>query len=437
MKHTFKTSRVSGLRGEIRVAPDKSISHRALIFSALADGPSHIRNLLTGDDVKCTLTILRQLGIETSVDASGLTSLGEITVKGMGLYGLRPAVDVLYCGNSGTTMRLMLGLLSAQKFSSRLTGDASLNKRPMVRVMEPLSRMGAQFEVQENASGRVIVVHPAAKLTTLDFISPVASAQIKSCLLLAGLYANGVMRITEPGPSRDHSEIMLKAMGVRIQSQGMCVALEPGPLKPIDITVPGDISSAAFFMVAALITPRSDVIIRGIGLNPTRTGLLDVLIAMGGDITIEKQYHEGGEMVGDLRLKTSRLVNLDIGGELVPRLIDEIPILALAATQATGRMTLRDAAELRVKESDRIRAITTELARLGAAITETADGFVIEGGQKLKTPSSHFCSYGDHRMAMMEAVAGCILDNSTLIDDVDCVNTSFPGFFDLLQKLSE
>lgn len=436
MKSHTKTRPVRGLSGEVRVGADKSISHRALIFAALASGTSRIRNLLTGEDVKSTLSILRGLGVETSHDAGSVNSETELLVQGRGLMGLQAPTSILDCGNSGTSMRLMLGLLAAQKFSSQLTGDSSLNRRPMERVTQPLSLMGGRFAFSESAGRRIISVKPAASFQGINYNSPVASAQVKSCLLLAGLYAEGTTRITEPSQSRDHSELMLTAMGAAIQVEQLTVTISPGQLKPIDISIPGDISSAAFFMVAALITPDSDVMIRNIGLNPTRTGLLDVLIAMGGDITIESQYLSGGEVVGDVRFKSSKLRNLSVSGDIVPRLIDEIPILALAATQASGRMVLSEAGELRVKETDRIRALATELNRLGAMVTETTDGLIIEGGAKLVAPQSLMRSYGDHRMAMMEAIAGGILSDGAQIDDTACVNTSFPEFFSLLADLS-
>lgn len=427
---------VRSLHGEIYVAPDKSISHRALIFSALANGESHVKNILKGEDVKCTYGILKQMGVGFSSPIAELSQDAELVIQGVGLNGLKASPEIFYCGNSGTTMRLMLGLLAAQKFSSRLTGDSSLNKRPMERVMAPLAKMGGTFSVDQSDKGRIITVGSSAGLKGIDYLSPVASAQVKSSLLLAGLFADDVTRITEPSQSRDHSEIMLAAMGAKIKIDGLSVSIQSGELKPIDIHIPGDISSAAFFMVAALITPDSDIMIRHVGLNPTRTGLLDVLIAMGGDITIESQYQEGGEVVGDVRFRTSKLRNLEVSGNLVPRLIDEIPVLALAATQAEGIFTLRDASELRVKESDRIKTVTTELKNLGADITETADGFVIKGSTKLTAPERSLCGYGDHRLVMMAAIASGVVDSDLVLDDTECVQTSFPDFFDLLRQVS-
>lgn len=440
----FTMTAVKGIAGEVHVAPDKSISHRGLILAALANGTSRIRNLLLGSDVLCSLRILRQLGIHSSHRPEDLKAGVTLEITGRGLKGFKAPAGVLDCGNSGTGMRLFLGLLGAQPFESVLTGDASLNKRPMGRVMEPLGLMGARFKVEERDGGRFIHVLPALNpLKAIHYASPVASAQVKSALLLAGLYADGKTTIFEPSPSRDHTEIMLAAMHGKIQTtlssaaSANSVTVSPHPkLKPLDIVVPGDISSAAFFMVAALITPGSDIHLKGIGLNPTRTGILDVLIAMGGDITIEGQSSQGGEMVGDVRFKSSPLRNLNVGGDLIPRLIDEIPILALAASQAQGRMVVSDARELRVKETDRIRAIACELAKMGVHITEREDGFSIEGGARLKSPRKPFKSYGDHRMAMMAAVAGLILPKSAVIDDVACVNTSFPDFFKILKSVS-
>ncbi len=436
MTISHKTQPAESLHGTIRVASDKSISHRSLIFSALADGQSRVKHLLLGEDVLCTLTMLNQLGVKTSHSAKTLTAADELVLEGVGVHGLKESNELLYCGNSGTTMRLMLGLLSGQSFVSRLTGDEYLNKRPMERVMKPLTQMGAQFSVTQEGDQRIITVQPSKKLQGISYASPVASAQVKSCLILAGLYADGITSVSEPSLSRNHTEIMLQAQGAPLAIKDLTVSVtKTQNLKPLNITVPADISSAAFFIVAALITPNSDLLIQDVCLNPTRTGLLDILKAMGAHIEIIDERFVGGEVVGDLRVKTSKLKNVAVGGAVIPRLIDEIPVLTLAAALAEGQMVLTDAGELRVKETDRIKAICSEMTKLGVAIQETKDGFILTGRAKLEQPSVDFKSYGDHRMAMTEMIAGLVLDQSVMIDDVACVQTSFPEFFELLGKI--
>ncbi len=443
----FTTKTAKRLSGTIHVAPDKSISHRSLIFAALAEGESKIKNLLLGEDVLNTLTILNQLGVLTSHDAGTLKPQDTLTVRGVGLYGLKPAqqqtggvTPPLQCGNSGTTMRLMLGLLAGQKFASTLTGDDSLNKRPMERIFTPLKNMGASFEVTEKNGARLITVSQTKPLAAIHYASPVASAQVKSAILLAALHADGVTTVTEPTLSRNHTEIMLKGMGADVTSQGATATLTPGKkLTPIQIEIPGDISSAAFFIVAALIVPDSELTIAGVNLNPTRTGILDVLLKMGAAIRIQNQREVAGELVGDLLVKYSKLKNISISGAIIPRLVDEIPILALAGACATGVMVVADAKELRVKETDRIKAICTELKKIGVNIAEQDDGFVINGDGRTtfapRVAGVVFKSYGDHRMAMMEAVAGLVLTGPATIDDVDSVKTSFPDFFEILRAL--
>lgn len=432
----YQTSQCQGLKGEIIISPDKSISHRSLIFAALATGVSQIKNLLLGEDVLCTLKILNQLGVRTSKSAETIQPGDTLTVEGVGLKGLKETNEILYCGNSGTAMRLLLGLASGVGLNARFTGDASLNKRPMERVTKPLEKMGAKFSIESPETERIIRTHAHAGLTGIHYDSPVASAQIKTAVLIAGLNATGETTVSEPEVSRNHTELMLKAMGADITTLGTAVTLRScQALKPIQMTVPGDISSAAFFIVAALITPESDVIIRNVNLNPTRTGLLDVLLDMGGDITVLSKTVQGGEDVGDLRVRTSALHNIPVGGNIIPRLIDEIPILALAAAFAEGNMTLSDAAELRVKETDRIRAVCCELGKLGVNITEKQDGFIITGGRGLAVKQKNLCTYGDHRMAMMLIIAGLNLGRTLELDDVNCIKTSFPEFFDLLAAL--
>lgn len=432
-----------GFHGALRVSSDKSISHRALIFAALAEGKTRIKNLLLGEDVLRTLTILNQLGVKTSHTATTRTPCDELIVFGQGLHHFQAPRDILYCGNSGTTMRFMLGLLAAQPFSSRLTGDASLNRRPMERVMEPLRKMGAEFLIEETVSGRVITINPGGQRASqaIQYHMPIASAQVKTALLLAGLYVEGETTLTEPVLSRNHTEIMLQNMGAPIQVSGGRVTVQ-GPCQKAlfspnggSLDIPADISSAAFFIVAGLIVPNSELVLTGVNLNPTRTGIIDVLREMGGKITVENEQRLGGEIVGDLRVCSSSLQGIKIGGELIPRLIDEIPILSLAAACAEGRTIVSNASELRVKETDRIKAICTELRKNGVVIEEEEDGFVIDGPTRFTLHTSRFTSYGDHRMAMMEAIAGLVLNQPIQIDDVDCVKTSFPNFFDLLNKL--
>jgi 3-phosphoshikimate 1-carboxyvinyltransferase len=439
IRMTHTTQSAKKIHGTITVPADKSISHRSLLFAALAMGTSTIKNLLLSEDVLRTLTILRQLGVKTSHDANSLKAEDTLVVEGVGLNGFKAPKEVLYCGNSGTTMRLMLGLLAGQPFESALTGDESLNRRPMERVTKPLEQMGASFREEERDGNRHIHVVGNPSLTAIDYQSPVASAQVKSAILLASLWAEGMTTVSEPTRSRNHTEIMLKAMGLALTVQGNGVSVTPGnQLQPFDITVPGDISSAAFFIVAGLIVPNAELKIKNVGLNPTRTGIVDVLKEMNASLDVENRVEVAGESVGTINVKTSNLVNTVIGGDVIPRLIDEIPILALAGTMAKGSMLVKDAGELRVKESDRIQAVCQELGKLGISLIEKEDGFSLEGkegileiaqGLKLK-------SYGDHRMALMEIIAGLIASESFEIDDVACMSTSFPGFFDLLRSVT-
>lgn len=435
----FITQPIRSLGGSITVPGDKSLSHRSLIFSAIAEGQSRVRNLLLGDDVLRTLTIINELGVKTSHTAGTISKNDEVVVEGVGLFGLKRPRRVLYCGNSATTMRLMLGLLSAQDFQTSLTGDASLNKRPMDRVTKPLERMGARFEAVQRKGQRVITVTGKRPLRAIAYHSPIASAQVKSAVLLAGLYTPGTTSVTEPGRSRNHTELMLKAMGAPVRVAGLTVFVSPPEkLRPLDVTVPGDISSAAFFIVAALLLPDSKLTIREVSLNPTRTGILDVLLKMGARIEITRERMAAGERVGDLTVFSSPLTNCDIGGEILPRLIDEIPILALAGACARGRMSVSGAGELRVKETDRIAAICSELKKLGVAVTEKDDGFAIEGTgtSGFRHPASGLAGYGDHRMAMMAVVAGSLLARPVEIDDVGCIDTSFPDFFELWHRVA-
>jgi 3-phosphoshikimate 1-carboxyvinyltransferase len=374
------------------------------------------------------INIVRELGLST------IRLLGFLIAVFLGLGGLCEPADVIDCGNSGTSMRLLAGILAGQSFLGILTGDASLCQRPMRRVLEPLGRMGAACWGRQGGGYPPLAIR-GGPLRAIEAALPVASAQVKSALLLAGLWAREPVTVTEPAPSRDHTERMLEAFGVRLGRQGAGVRLAPGQaLRATRVEVPGDVSSAAFFVAAALVTPGSDVVIRNVGLNPTRTGVLDVLKAMGGDIAVLPRGAAGAEPVGDLRVRASRLQGVRIAGALIPRLIDEIPALALAAACAGGETRIADAAELRVKEVDRIAALAGELGRLGARVREEPDGLTIEGGAPLVGAPCR--SLGDHRMAMLLAVAGLVAAGETMVEDTACIETSFPGFVERLRTLA-
>lgn len=431
------------LRGEITVASDKSISHRSLIFSSLAQGESTVSNLLCGEDVKCTLSILKELGVPVSVSVKNLTPNDVVQIQGVGLSGFKAPTQVLYCGNSGTTMRLMLGLLAPQPFRSELTGDESLNKRPMDRVIKPLQDMGFEFSIEDRQGQRVIVVNPEGKTfersSAYEYKSPVASAQVKTCLLLAGLVGGFEVSVVEPALSRNHTELMLKSQGALLSSKDLKVTLQPTKsLKPLQMQVPADISSAAFFIVAALIVPGSKLTLLNVNLNPTRTGILDVLKTMQARIQIINTKVVSGEEVADLVVEKSDLKGTDVKGNVIPRLIDEIPILSLAGACSDGKFVVQDAKELRVKETDRIAAVCQEFGKWGVDVQDFEDGFELFGlGQDFgqKKASSPACSYGDHRMAMTAAIAGLRMQEPLEIDDVSCVQTSFPSFFKLYEGL--
>lgn len=426
---------VSGapLRGEARVPGDKSISHRAVMFGALAEGETEATGFLTGEDNQRTVRALRTLGVDVRVEGTTVTIKGAGGPRRAGQH-LREPDDVLDCGNSGTTSRLLTGLLAGQPFVSVLTGDASLRSRPMGRVIEPLARMGARIIARAGGTRAPLTI-VGSPLTGIKYDSPVASAQVKSALLLAGLVADGETVIREPGPSRDHTERMLAFMGADIHRLGRYgVGVRGGTrLTGRTFAVPGDISSATFFLVAALITPGSVLLLRDVGLNPTRTGALDVLRAMGGDIEVMARREDGPEPVGDLRVRASRLRGTEIAGDLVVRAIDELPALSVAAAVAEGTTVIRDAQELRVKETDRIASMAEVLSRMGALVEPTSDGMVVEGGRPLR--GARVASRGDHRTAMSAAVAALVAIGETVIDDVACIDTSFPGFADLLTSL--
>jgi len=419
---TLTVRRSPPLRGALAVPGDKSISHRSLLLGAIAAGSSRVTNFLNSADCEATLNVVRALG--TDVQEISPT---ELIVHGQGLRCWREAAGVLDCGGSGTTMRLLAGLLAGQPFLSILTGNAALSRRPMERVAVPLRRMGATVLGRQDGKLPPLVIRGGA-LRGIDYVMPVASAQVKSSILLAGLYADGATTVHEPAPSRDHSERMLRTLGVTVHSHGTTITVEPPvlPLAPLDMAVPGDISSAAFLLVAACLVPGSDVTVTGCGVNPTRTGILDVLQRMGARVERQEQPAAGSEPVAAVRARTSPLHAATVGGDEIPRLIDEAPILAVAATQAQGVTVVRDAAELRVKESDRIAALAGELRKLGAHVEEMDDGFAIEGPTPLT--GAPVDSRRDHRLAMALAVAGLIADGETVISNADCIADSYPGF---------
>lgn len=412
------------LKGEIEIPADKSLSHRAVIFPSLAKGRSVIKNFSDGQDPHSTLKLFQNLGVEIEEVEQGtviINSTGKLS---------KPAQD-LDCGNSGTTMRLVSGFLAGQNFNSVLFGDESLSKRPMKRIIEPLTQMGGKISSQD---GKAPLSIAGTKLYGIDYTSKIASAQVKSCLLLAGLFANGKTTITEPYLSRNHSEILLKYMGAKITTAQNSVTIEKSELKPIEMTICGDISSAAYFIVAGLIVPNSCLILKNIGLNPTRTGIIDVVRQMGGKITILDQKEVCGELVGDIKVEYSALKGCQISGDIIPRLIDEIPVIAVLATQAEGETKIADATDLRNKESDRITAVVTELKKLGANIEETADGMIIQG----KTPLKGDCTvttHNDHRLAMSLYVAGLVTEKEISIDEFEWVNISFPTFEKLFEQI--
>ena len=412
------------LSGEVIIPSDKSISHRAIMFSSLAKGKTLVKNFSKGADCHSTLKVFSSLGIEHKF-------LDEQTLEIISDGILKTPQSYLDCGNSGTTMRLMSGILASRNFDSVLIGDESLSKRPMKRVIEPLSLMGA--EISSNDNKAPLKIH-GKNLQAIDYTSKLSSAQVKSCILLAGLNTEGITKYTEPFLSRNHTELMLEYLGADIKVQGTTTLITKSELEAKDIEIAGDISSAAFFIVAGLITPNSDIIIKNVGLNPTRTGILEVVKKMGGDIEILDKKLLGKEEVGDLRIKTSNLKATTIEGEVIPKLIDEIPVIAVLATQAEGTTIIKDAQDLRNKESDRISATVRELKKIGADIEETPDGFIINGKKQLKG-EAEIETYHDHRLAMSLYVAGLICDKPIKINEFQWVNISFPEFETLMNKL--
>lgn len=413
------------LRGEAAIPGDKSISHRSIMLGALADGDTHVTNFLESADCLSTIDCFTRLGIFVERD---FTHPGHVIVHGMGMQGLHPSFHtvVLYTGNSGTTTRIMTGILAPQRFVSLVSGDNSVNARPMKRVITPLAQMGAKI-VSMNDDGCAPLQITGTPLHGITYDSPVASAQVKSAILLAGLYAEGPTTVNEPTKSRDHTERMLRAFGASVETKDNSVTVTPTDrLTPIDIEVPGDISSAAYFLAGACIVPGSEVLLKHVGINPTRDGILRVAKAMGADIELVNETKDA-EPCADLLVKSSALHGTTIGGDLIPTLIDELPVIAVMAACAEGTTVITDAAELRVKESDRIRAVAEGLSAMGADITPTADGFVIHGGKPLHGAKIH--TYDDHRIAMSFAVAGLAAEGETILDDESCVRISYPSFF--------
>lgn len=426
MRQVLKAPRA--LEGVVSLPGDKSISHRAVILNGIARGEAKVTNFARSADCLATVACLRALGVVIEpLERSGLL------VKGVGDQGLKEADDVLSAENSATTMRLLAGLLAAQSFLSVITGDESLRARPMDRVIQPLRLMGAQIWGWDNDSRAPLVIK-GGRLNGIHYTLPVASAQLKSALLLAGLYARGETVIVEPMPSRDHTERMLKEMGARIEIKGNTISISPSRLKASDIVVPGDISSAAFWLVAGAIHPQASIQVRSVGVNPTRSGILDVLKLMGADLIIENERMASGEPVADLKVRSSHLRGIKVNGELIPMVIDEIPLIALAASLARGKTVIRSAQELRVKETDRISATVKELSKLGADVEELPDGMVVRGKRKLRGASCH--SHGDHRLAMMLGIAALVAEGETRIDNAEVVNISYPKFWLDLKRLS-
>jgi len=423
---------LKALRGEVIIPGDKSVSHRSVMLSALGDTPVHITNFLPSADCLSTVGVIRALGAKVDI-----ISDTELIVKGNGLHGLQEPATILDAGNSGTTLRLMMGMLAPQKFVSVFTGDSSLHKRPMGRVIKPLSQMGAHIVGRANNTKLPITIVPVeGKLKGYTYNMPVASAQVKSAMLLAGLFAEGETTVVEPYPSRNHTELMLEAFGVKLKYEGSSITIT-APEKmvaPKELVVPGDISSAAFWLVAASIIPDSELLLKNVGINETRTGIIDVLKDMGANLTIQNQRKSGGELVADILVKYAKLHGTSFGADIIPRLVDEIPIIAVAAMFADGDTIITGAGELRVKETDRLEAICDQFAKLGGTIEGKEDGLIIHGSS---TPKMAECfSYDDHRMAMCLAVLG-IAGAGVEIQNPDCVDISYPNFYEELDRLTK
>lgn len=414
------------IKGRLRVPGDKSISHRAVMFGAISKGITNIKGFLTGADCISTISIFKKMGIDIEIQNTA------VTVKGKGLYGLSNPGEILDCGNSGTTTRLVSGILSAQNFTSVLTGDKSIQKRPMNRIIAPLTLMGADIKSNNGFAPLTIT---GSSLHGIEYNSPVASAQVKSAILLAGLYADSPTTVIEPAKSRDHTELMLKKFGANLNTTKTSATINPcKELFATDIDVPSDISSAAFFMAAATLVPDSELILENVGINPTRDGVIKILKDMGANIEIINSNDEF-EPVADIKVSYSRLHATTIGGDIIPTLIDELPLLAAVASMAEGKTIIKDAAELKVKESNRIQVMCEELSKLGVNVVETEDGMEIEGTNKLLGNVTIF-THDDHRIAMTFAILGLISDGEIKLDNKNCVEISYPEFFDDLRKVN-
>jgi len=430
MGEVMKIQPIRDLTGVIQIPGDKSISHRSVMFSGLASTPVRIRNFLHAQDCLSTVGCMRALGVTVEQEENG-----DLLVQGQGLNGLSEPENILDAGNSGTTLRLLMGILAAQPFFSVFTGDASLRKRPMARVITPLAKMGGQIVARQQSRYLPLAIAPAGKLNGIQYEMPMASAQVKSAILLAGMYAEGTTVIREPYVSRDHTERMLETFGVTLNRSGSSVSINPVSsfTAPTVIDVPGDISSAAFWLVAATIIPGSELTLTNVGINPTRTGIIDVLKQMGADITLINQRWSGKEPVADIVVKYAKLQGVSIDAEIIPRLVDEIPVLTVAAMLAKGRTIISGAEELRVKETDRLKAVATEFTKMGGVITEKEDGLIIEGSAQLKPAICY--SYHDHRMAMALAIAGAATEGVE-IEEPFCVDISYPNFYTTLDSFT-
>lgn len=431
MLENITVSPKGGLSGSINIPGDKSISHRSVMFASLASTPVVIKNFLYAEDCLSTVSCMQALGAKIEKDEHD-----NLHVLGQGLYGLKEPEDVLNVGNSGTSLRLLSGILVGQSFFSMMTGDASIRSRPMARVVTPLTMMGGKIRGRQDARYVPISIMKSEnkKIHGIEYNMPMASAQVKSAILLATLFASSPSIVTEPYVSRDHTELMLETFGVKVKRQGTSVSVSPVTElhAPAEINVPGDISSAAFWLVGATIIPNSHLTLKNVGINPTRTGILDILKEMGANITIENQRFSGAEPVADLVVKSAPLKGITIDAPIIPRLVDEIPVLAVAALFAEGQTIIRGAEELRVKETDRLKAVASELGKMGALMIETKDGLIIDGPQKLQ--SANCDSYHDHRMAMSLAIAGAA-SAGVSIHKPDCANISYPNFFTTLDTI--
>lgn len=429
----MELTNISGLRGEVTIPGDKSISHRCVMFGSLAKGITEVHNFLQGADCKATIDCFQKMGIPIE------TNQDTVIIHGKGIHGLSSPSEMLHVGNSGTTTRLISGILVGQPFDSKLSGDASLNSRPMKRIMEPLTKMGGNISSILRNGCAPLYITPG-NLKGIHYDSPVASAQVKSCLLLAGLYAEGETSVTEPALSRNHTELMLKEFGANIRSKYEINSTKATAIiTPCDelygqkITVPGDISSAAYFIAAGLLVPDSEILIKNVGVNSTRAGILKVCEDMGGDIQLLNKRTEGGEPIADILVRTSKLHGITIEGDIIPTLIDEIPMIAVMAAMAEGTTVIKDAAELKVKETDRIETTTDNLKAMGCHVTPTADGMIIQGGRPLHGAKIH--TLLDHRIAMAFSIAALVADGTTKILDSHCVDVSYPTFYDTFEEL--